>query len=393
MRPDPGLPYQDRAWEITGERGLVKIAVVHDWLVTFAGAEAVLEQILALFPDADLFSLIDFLPESERSRLLGKRARTSVVQHFPFAEEKYRSYLPVMPWAMGRLDLSGYDLVISSSHAVAKGVRVPEGIPHVCYCHTPMRYAWDLKDQYLQSARFGSGIKRRLAEYVLERIRRWDRAAAQKVSRFVANSACVAERIKRSYGRDSEVIYPPVDTEFYTPGGERADYYMAASRMVPYKRMDLIAEAFSAMPDRKLLMIGSGPDLQKVRSKVTSGNIEILGYRSRDELRGYLQKAKAFVFAAEEDFGILPVEAQACGTPVVAYGAGGATETVEDGVTGVFFREQSAESLREAVARLDENYGSFHPGRIRQNAERFGVERFRVEFGAFIEQAIDGPGK
>jgi glycosyltransferase involved in cell wall biosynthesis len=370
----------------------MKIAVVHDWLVTFAGAEAVLEQILGLFPEAELFSMIDFLPHDMRARLLGKKARTSFVQGLPFAEQKYRSYFPVMPWAAGRFDLSGYDLIISSSHSVAKGVSAPAGCPHICYSHTPMRYAWDLKDLYLKAAGFNEGIARFFMEILLRHMRNWDVSTAKNVSHFIASSRYIAGRIRRCYGKDSTVIYPPVDTEFFTAGKEKADYYVTVSRLVPYKRVDLIAEAFSEMPDKRLVIIGDGPESDKVRSRASAGNIKLLGYQPREVLKGYLQGAKAFVLAAEEDFGILPVEAQACGTPVIAYRAGGALETVIEGKTGVFFEDQTTKSLKDAIARLEESNGSFDPGLIRRNAERFCTERFRKEFSAFMEQATGKTG-
>ncbi len=375
----------------------MKIAIVHDWLVTYAGAERVLAEILALYPAADLFSVVDFLPADEREMFGGRRVRTTWLQRLPDAKRWYRSYLPLMPWAVESLDLSGYDLVISSSHAVAKGVVTRQDQRHVCYCHSPMRYAWDMREEYLREAGIDSGVRSQLARLVLERLRKWDLANSARVDHFVANSRFIAERIRISYGRTAAVVYPPVDTEYYTPDGVKADFYLAASRMVPYKRMNLIVQAFSRMPRRRLVVIGDGP--QYAAARVLAGsNVLFLGYQSREVLREKLRQARALVFAAKEDFGILPVEAQACGTPVIAYGAGGALETVRGlgvaacagggdggGPTGLFFAEQTVEALIGAVERFEANQGEFAPEFCRANALRFGAERFRQEFARQVE--------
>ena len=365
----------------------MRVAIVHDWLVTYAGAERVLEQMLALYPDADLYSLVDFLPDDKRGFVLQKRARTSFIQHLPFAREKYRHYLPLMPLAVGRLDMRGYDLVISSSYAVAKGVRTSDAQPHICYCHSPVRYAWDLREQYLKEAGLDRGVKGFMAGLLLDYIKAWDRATAGRPDKYIANSNYIAGRIKRAYGREADVIYPPVDTGAFALEEHKEDYYLTASRMVPYKMMPLVAEAFAMMPDRKLVVIGDGPEMGKVRAKAAS-NVQVLGYQSGHVLSEHMRKAKAFVFAAEEDFGIVPVEAQACGTPVIAYGRGGALETVVEGVTGLFFDEQTADSIVGAVGRFEQMAGNFEPAAIRENAERFGVERFRREFKAAVDALL-----
>ena len=367
----------------------MRVAIVHDWLVTYAGAERCLEQMLVLYPDADLFSLVDFLPEGKRGFIMGKKARTSFIQHLPLARHKYRSYLALMPTAIERFDLSGYDLVISSSHAVAKGVRTGSGQKHICYCYTPIRYAWDLREQYLQEAGLDRGIKGLMAGVLLDYIREWDLSTAGRPGLYVGISNFIAERIKRSYGRDARVIYPPVDVETYALHEDKEDYYLTASRMVPYKKIPLIVEAFSRMPDRKLVVIGDGPEMEKVRQRA-SGNVEILGYQPQDVLLGHMQRARAFVFAAEEDFGIVPVEAQACGTPVIAYGRGGAAETVLEGETGIFFQEQTAESIIEAVERFEGTSETMSPAGIRRNAERFNAQRFRMEFKALVDSVLGG---
>ena len=368
----------------------MKVAVVHDWLVTYAGAERVLEQIIALYPEADIFSLVDFLPDDARGFILGKRARTSFIQRLPRAREKYRSYLPLMPLAIGRMDMRGYDLVISSSYAVAKGVRTSGGQPHLCYCHSPIRYAWDLREQYLSESGLDRGVKGFMARRLLDYIKAWDRATSGRPDRYIANSAYIADRIMRAYGRESRVIHPPVDTEGFPLSRSHGDYYLTASRMVPYKRVPLIVEAFSMMPQRRLVVIGDGPEMPRARQRA-SANVELLGYQGGDVLRERMQGARAFVFAAEEDFGIVPVEAQACGTPVIAYGRGGALETVVDGVTGVFFSEQTPGAIVEAVERFEAMCGAFSPEAIRRNAERFGVERFRSEFREAVDSLLQAP--
>ena len=372
---------------IHSQAAINTIAVVHEWLITFAGSESVVEQILTLYPDADLYSLVDFLPEADRGALLGKKARTSFIQYLPCARSKYRSYLPFMPYAVERFDLSKYDLILSSSHAVAKGVRKRSGQLHICYCHTPMRYAWDLKEQYLREARLDKGIRGYAARRILDRLQAWDARTAEGVDYFIANSRYIADRIKAAYERESTVIYPPVDVERFGLCTEKDDYYLAASRIVPYKRINLIVEAFAHMPDRQLVVIGDGPGFNEIKSTASS-NIVLLGYQSQDVLIKYLQRAKAFIFAAEEDFGILPVESQACGTPVIAFGRGGALETVIEGETGIFFFEQTSADIQNAVDKFEQIGRKFSPILLRNNAERFGRKRFQHEYKSFVERAV-----
>lgn len=292
-----------------------------------------------------------------------------------------------MPLAIEQFDLSGYDLIISSSHAVAKGVLTNSNQLHISYCYTPMRYAWDLHHQYLKEANLDRGIKGLIAKVILHYIRIWDLTTANRVNHFVTLSNYIAKRIKKVYGRDSVVIYPPVDLEKFHIGNKRENFFLTASRIVPYKKIDLIVEAFSKIPDKKLIVIGDGPDFEKIKKKARK-NVELLGYQKDEVLKEYLQKAQAFVFAAEEDFGILPVEAQACGTPVIAYGRGGALETVIENKTGIFFNEQTVESLIEAVNVFEKNQDKFDLNEIRKNAERFSKERFKREFKEFVERAI-----
>ena len=363
-----------------------RVAIVHDWLVTPGGAELVLAELLAVFNDADVFTLIDQRPPDSRNSLGKTRVFTSWMQRIPNITKKYRSYLPVMPLALKSLDVSKYDIVISNSHAVAKGIRTHSHQVHLCYCLSPMRYAWDLRGQYLHEAGLDSGVKGAAAVAMLEGMRRWDLANTDGVKAFSTLSNYIAARIKRAYGRASVVIYPPVDTEFFAPApevrGEESAFYVTASRFVPYKRVDMIASAFRAVADRRLVVIGDGPDAAKVRS-AAGHNVELVGRLSREEVRSYLRRAKAFVFAAEEDFGIAPVEAQACGTPVIAFGRGGVTETVVDGTTGVFYSEQTAEALADAVRRFEGM--SISASACRENSLRFSSAKFRSGIRKFVD--------
>lgn len=371
----------------------MKIAVVCDWLVVYAGAERVLEQILKIYPQADVFCLVDFIPEGKRDFLLNKKTCTSFIQRLPKAKTKYRSYLPLMPLAIEQLDVTGYDLVISSSHAVAKGIMTGPNQVHISYVHSPIRYAWDLQHQYLHEAGLEHGMKSWLARLVLHYMRIWDSRTANGVDYFIANSEFIAKRIKKVYGREAEVIYPPVDVEAYELCEEKEDFYLTASRMVPYKKIKLIVEAFNQMPDKKLVVVGDGTEFEKTK-EIAKENITLMGYQPFEVLKEKMQKAKAFVFAAEEDFGITPVEAQACGTPVIAYGRGGALETVcgldSDAPTGVFFSEQSTTSITEAVEVFEKNADKITADNCRKNAERFGIGVFKNRFKIMIDELVTG---
>ncbi len=364
-----------------------KVAIVHDWLPLYGGAERVLEQILLIFPRADIFSMIDAIPPEQRGFLQNKPVTTSFVQKLPGAKTRYRSYFPIMPLAVEQFDLSPYDLVISSSYSFAKGVLTGPDQRHLCYCHSPIRYAWDMQHQYLEQSGLSKGLKSIIVRCLLHYIRLWDYRTPAGVDAFAANSAYIARRIMKVYRREAEVIFPPVAVENFQLEERKEDFYLTASRMVPYKKIDLIAEAFSRLPEKKLIIIGDGPEMDRVRAKA-GPNVELLGYRDNATLRSHLQRAKAFVFVAEEDFGIIPVEAQACGTPVIAFGRGGVAETVIPGKTGILFYEQSAESLAGAV-RLFET-GTFSPAEIRQQAEKFTAEVFREKFSDFVRRNCQG---
>jgi len=368
----------------------MKIAIVCDWLVTAGGAERVIQHLLECYPEADLFSVIDFFTDSDRKEFLkNKKAITTFIQKIPYANKLYRSLLPLMPMAIEQLDVSNYDLIISSSHAVAKGVLTGPDQLHISYVHSPMRYAWDLQHQYLKEANLTRGLKGFLAHYFLHKLRIWDHRTANQVDYFVANSDFIARRIFKIYHRKAEVIYPPVDTDATFLHEKREEFYLTASRLVPYKKIDLIVETFAYLPDKKLIVIGDGPEMKKIAKK-SAPNIELMGFQPSEILNKHLQQAKAFIFAAEEDFGMLPVEAQAFGTPVIAFGKGGCLETVrdlkQDQPTGLFFSEQTIESLSNAIAYFEENQEKFIAENCITNSKRFSANLFQEKFKHFVQE-------
>jgi len=370
----------------------MKVAIVCDWLVIFAGAERVLEQLLKLYPQAALFCVCDFLPEHGRTFLQCRKPTTTFIQRLPGARKHYRRYLPLMPIAIEQLDLSSFDLVISSSHAVAKGVLTGPDQMHVSYIYSPIRYAWDMQHQYLRESGLDKGIKGMLARYCLHRIRIWDARSANGVDRFAASSNYIRRRIAKAYRRDATTIYPPVDTLAFSQANTKQDFFLTASRFVPYKRIDLVIDAFARMPDKQLKVIGDGPELPKIKRLAAScPNIELQGTLPFDAFRTAMQNAYAFVFAAEEDFGIVPVEAQACGTPVIAYNRGGSSETIRgletDTPTGVFFDEQSPEALQAAIQQFESVHDRITPSACRNNALRFSTEVFQAQFKQFVDNA------
>ena len=363
------------------------IGIIADWLVTYAGSEKVIKEFIEIYPDAELYSVVDFLSDKDRELFKGKKAKTTYIQKFPKAKTKYQKYLPLMPMAIEQLDVSQHDIVLSSSHAVSKGVITGPDQLHICYVHSPIRYAWDLQHQYLREAGLDKGTKGLIARWLLHKIRLWDYRTANGVDHFIANSHFIARRINKVYGRKADVIYPPVDVERFSLCDQKEDYYFTASRMVPYKKMDLIVEAFSRMPNKKLIVIGDGSEMIKIKAKATE-NIEILGYQPNSVMEEHMKRAKAFIFAAEEDFGITPVEAQACGTPVIAFGKGGALETVRpygvDKPTGLFFDKQDVTSLIDAISEFELKSDMFTPENCRENALRFSVDRFRYEIENYV---------
>lgn len=356
----------------------MKIAIIHDWLVTNAGAEKVLRQILECYPNADIFSLVDFLSDKERDEVLkGKSAKTSFIQKLPFARKHFRNYLPLFPLAMESFDLSGYDLIISSSWAFAKGVKKPKNSLHVCYCHTPIRYAWDLYDEYTNHL---SQPKKWIVQKILKHIRKWD--LKSDVDFFIANSNYVASRIKKTYNFDSKVIYPPVNTENFQPQQEKKPYYLTASRLVGYKKTSLIVKAFNHL-NLPLVVIGSGEELEYIK-KISSPCVKVLGYQNDENLKAYMQEAKAFVFMALEDFGIIPIEALSCGTPVIALGVGGTGETILHEENGLHVKNQSVASLIKSIQTFENEAKIYDANKLHQYAKTFSHERFKSEFKTFI---------
>lgn len=367
------------------------MAVVHDWLVVKGGAERTLECILECYPQAEVFTLVDFLPATQRGFLNKRAVHTSFLQRLPLARRYYRHYLPLMPLAIESFDLSGFDVIISSSFCVAKGVLTGPDQLHISYVHSPVRYAWDLQHQYLRQHGLGHGLRGLLTRKLLHDLRVWDVRTSNGVDCFISNSQFIARRIWKTYRREAEVIYPPVDTEFFHCGqSSREDYYVTASRLVPYKCTQLIVEAFAQLPDRKLVVIGDGPEFERLK-RIAGPNVRMVGHQTVAAVREYLQRARAFVFAAQEDFGIAPVEAQACGTPVIGYGSGGLTESVLEGRSGVFFSEQTVESLVGAIRHFERRPVRYGAAEIRASALRFGAERFRQQFRACVDEQLRAP--
>lgn len=365
----------------------LNVGIVADWFITYAGSEKVVAEFLDVFPEAELYSVVDFLSSENKSHFKNKNITTTFIQNFPFARKKYQSYLPFMPLAIEQLDVSKHDVILSSSHAVAKGVLTGPDQLHISYIHSPIRYAWDLQHQYLRESNLHKGFKGLLAKWILHNIRIWDCRTSNGVDHFIANSKFIARRIKKVYGRNADVIYPPVDVERFTLNENKEQYYFTASRLVPYKRIDLIVEAFSHMKDKKLVVIGDGPEMNKIKAKATS-NIEILGYQSNSVMVDYMRNARAFVFAAEEDFGITPVEAQSCGTPVIAYGKGGALETIRpigvEKATGVFFYNQDVKSIIDSVNFFEQHSDEIILSDCRLNALKFSEQRFKEEIKEYV---------
>lgn len=364
-----------------------KVAIVHDWLPLVGGAERVLEQLLEIYPNAEIFTLFDFVSREDAPFLIGRKIHTSNLQKFPRVHNYYRNLLPLLPYAIEQFDLRHFDLIVSSSSAVAKGVITSPDQLHVCYCHSPMRYAWDLQAHYLKHTGLSSGLRSTFIRYVLYKMRIWDVVSSNRVDSFIANSSYISERIKKTYRRESTVINPPVNIDRFKLESNKEDFYLAASRQVPYKRIDLIVEAFKQQPDKRLVVIGDGPEHKKIKA-LAGSNVQILGYQSDAVMVDYMRRAKAFVFAAQEDFGILPVEAQACGTPVIAYGRGGARETVVDKRTGLLFEEQTVESLIGAIERFERLQGEFNSASIQRHAASFSNARFRREIQNHIDQQL-----
>lgn len=359
----------------------MKVAIVHDWLVTNAGAEKVLKQICLIYPNADIYTLVDHLTNVQRAEILnGKFPITSFIQKLPFSKKLFRNYLILFPKAIESFNLSDYDLIISSSWAVAKGIKKNTAQLHISYCHTPIRYAWDLYDEY--TSQFGF-FKRLLFTYTLKKIRHWDLKTVSNVDYFIANSKFVQERIQRIYNRESIVIYPPVDVIQYTFYKDKEDFYLTASRLVGYKKTKLIVEAFNSMPSKKLVVIGCGEEFDAIK-KIAKRNIEVLGFQEHKVLKEKMQKAKAFIYAAIEDFGIVPIEAMSCGTPVISLNKGGTAETVKNGFNGIHFENQTEEDIINAIKRFEKQ--SFDYEMISKDSQNYSSVRFQEEMQKFLNE-------
>lgn len=372
----------------------MNLALVHDWVVTLGGAETCVAAFHEIWPEAPLFTLVYDRNSVGKLGFDEDRVRASFIQRLPGAPRRYQSYLPLFPVAIEQFDLSGYDVIFSSSHCAAKGVLARADQLHICYCHTPARYAWDMMQEYLRENRLERGLKSFLARVILHRFRIWDVQTANRVDFFLANSAFTARRIWRTYRREARVIYPPVNTGRFVLNENKKDYFIYVSRLVPYKRADLVVQAFTRL-GLPLKVVGDGPQFDLCR-RLAGKNVEMLGAVENHDLAPIVAGARALVFAAEEDFGIVPVEAQACGTPVIALGRGGVTESVVpadgnnwDRATGVFFLEQSVDAIEGAVRKFLEWEGRFDPRVVRANAERFGRERFKQEIAAFVSEIYE----
>ncbi|MDX2241149.1 MAG: glycosyltransferase [Leptolyngbyaceae cyanobacterium bins.302] len=381
---------------MVGDRTLLnaKIALVHEWLTPKAtgGSELVVQEVLRWL-DADLYALIDFESSNPKSFLYGRTIGTTFLQNFPFAENGVQKYLPFLPFAIEQLNLQSYDVILSSSHCVAKGVLAGAHQLHICYCHAPLRYAWDLTFDYLRSSRAGQGFPGILTRYLLHRLRQWDGMTANRVDYFIANSRHTARRIWRCYRREAEVIYPPVNTDRFQFQPLKEDYYLTVSRLVSYKKISLIVEAFN-QSGKPLVVIGEGTELPQIR-RMAKSNIQVLGWQPNEVVNQYMAQAKAFVYAAYEDFGIAPVEAQACGTPVIAFGSGGTLETVRDirqhgeKGTGILFPQQTVADLAEAIAEFEHQQHRFNPELIRSHALMFSPDIFRQRYLKFLERCYE----
>lgn len=367
----------------------MKVAIIQEWLVTVGGSDKVVKAILDVFPDADIYTLVAKKEVCDELGIPWEKVHTSFIQKMPLGTKKHRAYLPLFPFAIEQFDLRGYDVVISSSHCVAKGVLTKADQLHICYCHSPIRYCWDMYNEYLEESHLDKGIKSWLVRLMLHPIRQFDAIAGSRVDYYISNSDYVGQRIRKTYRRKATTIHPNIDISNFELCNDKQEYYLASSRLVAYKKIDTIIEAFNQMPDKKLVVIGGGPNLEAYR-KLANANVTVMGYQPFDVLKDKMQHAKAFVFAADEDFGMIPIEAQSCGTPVIAYGHGGSLETVNGGKTGLFFYEQTPEAIVEAVNKFESmGLQPFAPADCRQWAEGFSEERFKRKIKEFVEEKYE----
>lgn len=367
----------------------MKVAIVQEWLVTVGGSDKVVKAILDVFPNADIYTLVAKKDVCDELGIPWEMVHTSFIQKMPLGTKKHRAYLPLFPFAIEQFDLRGYDVVISSSHCVAKGILTKADQLHICYCHSPIRYCWDMYNEYLEESHLDKGFKSWLVRLMLHPIRQFDAIAGSRVDYYISNSDYVGQRIRKTYRRNATTIHPNIDISNFELCNDKQEYYLASSRLVAYKKIDTIIEAFNKMPDKKLVVIGGGPNLEAYR-KLAKENVTVMGYQPFDVLKEKMQHAKAFVFAADEDFGMIPIEAQSCGTPVIAYGHGGSLETVNGGKTGLFFNEQTPEAIVEAVNKFEAmGVQPFAPADCRQWAEGFSEERFKREIKEFVEEKYE----
>ncbi len=364
----------------------MKIAFIHDWFTVNGGAEKVVKAILeTLEGETDIYCLFDFFDDGDRQQILkGAKPKTSFLQRFPQSKKHYRNYLPFFPKAIESFDLSKYDLIISSSSSVAKSVKTNTNQIHICYCHSPMRYVWDLKDEYVKE--ISPLIKRKIASRVFNHLQSWDKRTSKNVTHYIANSNFIAQRIKSNYNRESVVINPPINTSFFIPNAKKKEnYFVVVSRLVGYKKIDLIANAFSQIPNQNLVVIGDGPELNDLPK---SPNIKYLGYLNASQMKKYVQNARATIVVALEDFGIAALEAQSCGIPVIALKKGGYLETVIEDETGVFFETQTANDIVKAIAKFEKVESNFSKETIRNHALKFTEEAFKTKFKNEINRAV-----
>ena len=363
----------------------MKVALVHDFLVKLGGAERVLKVFADLYPDAPIYTLL------YDEALCGKvfpaaRVRASFLQRAPgFLRKRQRYLLPMMPRAIESFDLSEYDLVLSSNSAYAHGVLISSAAKHVCYCHSPMRYAWDYTHEYLKEQQIG-GVRRSVIVRLLHHIRQWDQVAADRVDTYIANSHHVRKRIKKYYRKDAEVLHPPVDTRHFKPQKEHQDYFLIVSTLSPYKKIDLAVQLFNKI-GKQLIIVGSGAQEEYLKS-IAGPHVKVVGFKSDEIVRDYLQNCRAFIFPGEEDFGITPVEAMACGKPVLAYGKGGALETVIPGFSGEFFHEPTIESMEDGLGRLIINEPNYDAKKIHEHAGQFSKQHFIENFQTLLKKAL-----
>lgn len=364
----------------------MKVAIIQEWLVSVGGSDKVVKAILDVFPEADIFTLVAKREVCDELGIPWEKVHTSFIQKIPLGTKKHRVYLPLFPFAIEQFDLRGYDVIISSSHCVAKGVLTKADQLHICYCHSPVRYVWDMYNEYLEESHLEKGLKSLLVRYMLHRIRKWDMLSSFRVDHYISNSDYVGRRIRETYHREATTIHPNIDIKRFELCTDKHDYYLASSRLVAYKKIDIIIEAFNHMPDKHLIVIGGGPNLEAYR-KMANANVMVMGYQPFEVLKEKMQHARAFIFAADEDFGMIPIEAQACGTPVIAYGHGGSLETVDKDRTGIFFNKQTPDAIIKAVEQF-EALGAqpFDYSICRKWAENFSEERFKQELKTYVEK-------